>query len=89
MENIKKSIKDLLAREIIFNKNMGKEDKMESFKITKDEEAFCDSLTEPNSQDGGEENLESLEQFISESFHEALMNKIIEEIKIAAKDERR
>ena len=63
-----------------------KNDKMESFKLAKGEEDICGS-PETNSQDGGEGNLESLETFINESFHEALINKIKEEIKISVKDE--
>ena len=49
-------------------------------KLVKDGEEIYDSPIETNPKDG-EENLESLEQFNNESFHETLMNKIIDEIK--------
>ena len=91
MENIKKTIDHLLERDIIYNKNSGKVDKMESFKITNDEEDQCNTQTQTQTEtilhDGGDGDVESLEEFINESFYETLINKIKEEIKIAVKDE--
>ena len=91
MENIKKTIDHLLERDIMYNKNSGKVAKMELFKITNDEEDQCNTQTQTQTEtilhDGGDGDVESLEEFINESFYGTLINKIKEEIKIAVKDE--
>ena len=45
---------------------------MESFKITKGGESAFDTQRRTNSQDGDEENTACLEQYINESFYDAL-----------------
>ena len=68
MDSIKVTINKLVEQVIIFNKNKGNEEKMESFKITKGGESAFVSNTGTISQDGDEENTACLEQFINESF---------------------
>ena len=87
MDSIKVTINKLVERDIIFNKNKGNEEKMESFKITKGGESAFVSNTGTISQDGDEENTACLEQFINESFYDALINKIKDEVKIAINDQ--